>query len=388
MKDRICGIGLALALALGAGSTPAVAHDVDGVCERGDVGEPCEADGDKCTREKCNEEKECVPAGAVKCPGPAGICDNGKECDPDTGSCVDKPDKPEGTPCEVDRNKCTVDACNDNGYCVRGPEKDCDDADVCTDDTCDEDTGECKNVDDPSNDPVCTGGSDLAVTKDATCACGDGEGAGSDGEVVACSGSGDACGISYTITVANVGVGSVTGVFVSDVLPDAVALVGSTATQGVYDPNTGLWDVGALGSAGSAMLTLDVETSSPDGAVVGMITNCAELSASDPADGNSANDSDCAVVALPGGDLGACEARVPSALSRRFDRAARLLRLALDADSPRRARKLSKRAQRALALTERAIARFARRDNVDAGCLGGIEVAVDGMSRAARHLTR
>ncbi len=64
-------------------------------------------------------------------------------CDPQTG-CTNAP-VTTGTTCDDDNDNCTVGACSDSGTCVE-PAKDCDDDDVCTNDSCDIATGLCVNV--------------------------------------------------------------------------------------------------------------------------------------------------------------------------------------------------------------------------------------------------
>src|SRR5262245_9742348 len=50
--------------------------------------------------------------------------------------------------------------------------------------------------------------------------------------------------ITYTITLTDTGPDPVTGVTVLDNLPTGLTFLSSTATQGSYDPNTGVWTVG------------------------------------------------------------------------------------------------------------------------------------------------
>lgn len=430
-----------------------------GPCKEAVVGAPCDKDGDKCTVEKCDGEGKCVPDSEVQCPGPVGQCDGGKACDPDTGECKDLqnepvgtvcerdrnkctpdecndrgfcvpagppvachgpgqcdggkecdpatgqctinlPEVPEGTPCEVDRNKCTTDACNGRGYCIKGPVKDCDDEDVCTDDACDEDSGECSNVEDPSNDPICQPGTaDLAIDKTATCVCKDDDGPDalrigggvSEDEIILCTkvpapDGQSGCDIAFEVTVSNVGGGSVSGVFVSDLLADTVTFVGATPSQGLYDLGTGSWDVGALGSAGSALLTIDVAIpSSPGGALVD-VRNCASLAASDPADGNAENDENCVIVRPTTGVDRACTDDLPPRIVKALRRCAAILTAAADADSPGRAARLARKASRAIERATRNVARLAARGVIDGGCIDEVGAAVANMAADARRL--
>jgi uncharacterized repeat protein (TIGR01451 family) len=389
---------------------------------------------------------------------------------------VNLPDVPAGTPCEVDRDKCTRDACNGRGFCVRGFVEDCDDGDKCTDDRCDRTSGTCVHVEDPSNDPICVPGPDLAIDKTAVCECaGPGpeprssafkDGRWSDDVVFCLDGAldGRPCHIAFDITVTNTGGAGVTGVQVLDVLPPTVAFVGATASQGLYDLGTGVWDVGTLGSAGSALLTIDVATGSPGGALLaagasrsdhgsgddgsddksrddksddksgddkshddkshddksddhgshdsksddhsshdsksddhsdsksdddssddvrGRIKNCADLIAVEPPDGNPSNDSDCVIVSLAGGG---CHRKLPRWLGRCLDRSSRMLTAAARADSPERARRLLRRAERALDRANRGMAKLAQRGGMDGRCLDRLGAEVDGLADEARHL--
>lgn len=63
---------------------------------------------------------------------------------------------------------------------------------------------------------------------------------------------------TYTITVTNNGPGDANGVVVNDLLPAGMVFTSATPSQGVYDPNTGNWNVGALANGASA--TLQIKT--------------------------------------------------------------------------------------------------------------------------------
>lgn len=64
---------------------------------------------------------------------------------------------------------------------------------------------------------------------------------------------------SYTITVKNNGPLSASVVVVTDLLPEGVDFVSSTASQGTYDQNTGKWNAGSLEKRQSAALTINVK---------------------------------------------------------------------------------------------------------------------------------
>ena len=96
-------------------------------------------DGDACTVGDLCTGGECVPGEASDCDD-QNICTD-DSCDP-LGGCVNDHNTKECT----DGNACTVgDKCS-GGQCVPGAAPDCDDSDVCTTDSCDEDVG-CVNDD-------------------------------------------------------------------------------------------------------------------------------------------------------------------------------------------------------------------------------------------------
>ena len=58
----------------------------------------------------------------------------------------------------------------------------------------------------------------------------------------------------FTITLDNAGPDGATGIVVRDLLPAGLTFVSSTPSQGSYTSGTGLWNVGAVNSGGSATL--------------------------------------------------------------------------------------------------------------------------------------
>ena len=97
--------------------------------------------------------------------------------------------------------------------------------------------------------------------------------------------------VIFTVTVSNPGPNAATNLRLLDALPGELALVSTSATQGSYDPATGLWYVGTLASGASARLTVTATTSQ-----TGVSTNQACLYALDQTDSNSANN--CASVSV------------------------------------------------------------------------------------------
>ncbi|MFQ5570129.1 MAG: T9SS type A sorting domain-containing protein [Rhodothermales bacterium] len=89
---------------------------------------------------------------------------------------------------------------------------------------------------------------------------------------------------SYHLTVTNDGPGDTEGVEVTDFLPDFLTVTGWTATQGTFDPDTGLWVVDSLDVDAVAELWFDVTFDAQ-----GIYTNTAEITASDKSDPNTDN---------------------------------------------------------------------------------------------------
>ncbi|MCH5377599.1 MAG: DUF11 domain-containing protein, partial [Planctomycetes bacterium] len=91
--------------------------------------------------------------------------------------------------------------------------------------------------------------------------------------------------VQFTVTVANGGPDSATGVSVRDQLPDGMSFVGASATQGSYNRNSGLWTVGTLTNGASASLQITARAT-----VEGVKTNAAEVVAVDQFDPDSIPD--------------------------------------------------------------------------------------------------
>jgi uncharacterized repeat protein (TIGR01451 family) len=101
----------------------------------------------------------------------------------------------------------------------------------------------------------------------------------------------------YTIAAHNNGPLAATGVTVTDVLPNGVVFVSATASQGAYDPASGLWTVGSLAVGGTATLHITVRL-----AATGVIRNTATKSGEtqiDPVPANNASSVTIAVASAP-----------------------------------------------------------------------------------------
>ncbi len=110
-----------------------------GKCEivQANDGSACDADGSLCSKNDTCTSGKCQP-------GKVANCDDGKLCTDD--SCDPKKGcqhNPNTNPCNADDSDCTVsDACQ-QGTCVAGKKKNCDDSEPCTDDICQAQGGKC-----------------------------------------------------------------------------------------------------------------------------------------------------------------------------------------------------------------------------------------------------
>jgi len=65
--------------------------------------------------------------------------------------------------------------------------------------------------------------------------------------------------VNFTIKVTNLGPNTSSGIEVTDLLPNGLNYVSSTASQGSYNSTTGIWSVGTLASGAFATLTIKVK---------------------------------------------------------------------------------------------------------------------------------
>ncbi|MDJ1176348.1 DUF4347 domain-containing protein, partial [Roseofilum capinflatum] len=93
--------------------------------------------------------------------------------------------------------------------------------------------------------------------------------------------------ITYTITLSNNGPDNATGVEVTDSLPSGLTFSGSTPSQGTYDNTTGIWTVGNINNGDNA--TLEIEATINPGTSGTILSNTAEITASNPSDLNATN---------------------------------------------------------------------------------------------------
>ncbi len=104
--------------------------------------------------------------------------------------------------------------------------------------------------------------------------------------------------VIFTVTARNAGSNAASNLRVQDVLPAGLSLVSAVASQGSYDPATGLWYVGNL--AASVSVTLTVTATATQG---GTITNTACFYAMDQTDTVGTNNCASAVVSPQVADL-------------------------------------------------------------------------------------
>ena len=97
--------------------------------------------------------------------------------------------------------------------------------------------------------------------------------------------------ITFQIIVSNAGPDTATGVEVIDLLPQGFDFVRFSATSGVYNEVTGLWNVGSIANASTETLFIDVLIKEPTGAA-GEYLNISQIIASDVLDPNSTPNND------------------------------------------------------------------------------------------------
>jgi uncharacterized repeat protein (TIGR01451 family) len=88
--------------------------------------------------------------------------------------------------------------------------------------------------------------------------------------------------VTFTIGLSNVGAINASGVTVSDVLPPGLTYVSSSASQGSYDPATGIWTVGNVEKGGAKSLTITATVTT-----IGLKTNMAQVSSANEQDVDS-----------------------------------------------------------------------------------------------------
>jgi uncharacterized repeat protein (TIGR01451 family) len=109
--------------------------------------------------------------------------------------------------------------------------------------------------------------------------------------------------VHFTVTVNNHGPNAATNVTLRDLLPAGLVFVSDTASQGSYDPTTGVWTVGTVETTSARTLTVAARVTGP-----GATTNTASVLHADQFDPNPAENSAGVTVMLPQADLAVAKA--------------------------------------------------------------------------------
>mgnify|MGYP003634062138 CR=1 FL=1 len=102
--------------------------------------------------------------------------------------------------------------------------------------------------------------------------------------------------MSFTVSVTNNGPKAATNLKILDQLPTGITYQDSLPSVGIYNPSTGIWDIGNLANGASASLILNVRV---DGSTQGnTINNTAALNGMDQSDSNSQNNTATASITI------------------------------------------------------------------------------------------
>ncbi len=99
--------------------------------------------------------------------------------------------------------------------------------------------------------------------------------------------------INFTVMLSDNGPSTATSAQVTDLLPLGLSLVSATPSQGTYDPNSGIWNVGTVNSSSPQTLVIVAQVVSPN-----PLTNIATVTHSDQFDPVTANNT-AGVVETP-----------------------------------------------------------------------------------------
>jgi uncharacterized repeat protein (TIGR01451 family)/fimbrial isopeptide formation D2 family protein len=95
--------------------------------------------------------------------------------------------------------------------------------------------------------------------------------------------------ITYTVSLANLGVDTATNVTVLDLLPAGLQFVAATTNEGSYDAGTGIWTVGTVDTLFARTLQIDAIVLPPVSGVPQPATNTASVRTSDQYDPDPSN---------------------------------------------------------------------------------------------------
>ena len=126
---------------------------------------PCELDADLCTIDACNGTGSCAFVSNVTCQAANPPCEGGEVCNPGTGSCDPQPDADSSTTCEADSNLCTNDHCDGSGSCVLLSNVTCQAANPPCEagEVCNPGTGNCDAQPDADTSTTCEADGDLCT---------------------------------------------------------------------------------------------------------------------------------------------------------------------------------------------------------------------------------
>ena len=102
--------------------------------------------------------------------------------------------------------------------------------------------------------------------------------------------------VVYTIVLTNQGPSEATGISLTERLTNGLTYVTHSTTYGIYDNVSGVWTVGTLAAYGSAYLYITATVYT--GTINSLITNNTAITTADIADGNTANNTGTAVIAV------------------------------------------------------------------------------------------
>ena len=102
--------------------------------------------------------------------------------------------------------------------------------------------------------------------------------------------------VTYTVQAANKKDNAVGNVKVTDQLPSGLTYVSSNPSQGTYNSNTGVWNVGSL--SGLQVATIDIVATVNNGQQGNTITNTATLTDNTGVDGVAANNTASAAISV------------------------------------------------------------------------------------------
>lgn len=110
--------------------------------------------------------------------------------------------------------------------------------------------------------------------------------------------------IFFTLNLTNLGPSADSNIIVEDILDGLFTYVGSSPSQGTYNPVDGLWAVGSLANGGTAQLVIEAKILPlPTPTETNVLRNIASIQSSDAFDPNTDNNSSEVIIDLPTSDI-------------------------------------------------------------------------------------